>query len=58
MGIEMVPMLTGLVTSLLPGFEEQDENLQKSISKLFDGLKQSVGQRFLIGSVWIAMLKN
>jgi hypothetical protein len=54
----MVPMLTGLVTSLLPGFEEQDENLQKSISKLFDGLKQSVGQRFLIGSVWIAMLKN
>lgn len=28
LGLEMVPMLSGILGSLLPGLEEQDENLK------------------------------
>ena len=58
MGVELIPMLPGLVTSLLPGLEEQDESLQRKVLKVLDGIKQSVGQSFIIGAVWIAVLKT
>lgn len=58
MGVEMIPMLTGLITALLPGFEEQDEVIQRKVSQMFDEIKNNVGTRFFIGSIWLSILRN
>lgn len=57
-GPELIPMLPGLITSLLPGLDEQDESLQKMVIRTFQGLTSSVGQKFFIGHIWLSILKN
>lgn len=58
MGVEILPMIVGLVTSILPGLEEQDEMLQKRIFKIFKEMRKCVGEKFFVSSIWIAMLRT
>ena len=51
-------MIVGLVTSILPGLEEKDEAIQKKIIEILGKLQICVGERFLIGALWIAILRT
>lgn len=55
---EILPMIVGLVTSILPGLEEKDEVIQKKIFDILNKLQSCVGEKFLIGAVWIAILRT
>lgn len=55
---EILPMIVGLVTSILPGLEEKDELIQKKIYDIFARLQSCIGERFLTGAVWIAILRT
>jgi hypothetical protein len=55
---EILPMIVGLVTSILPGLEEKDELIQKKIYDIFSRLQSCIGERFLTGAVWIAILRT
>lgn len=56
--IQMIPMLTGLLSCLLPGLEEQDETLQKQILELLNDINLVVGDKFFLSAVWFVLLKN
>lgn len=56
--VEILPMLVGLVTSILPGLEEKDEAIQKKIFEILSRLQQCTGEKFLIGAIWIAILRT
>lgn len=40
LGLGMVPFLTSLLASLLPGLEESDENLKKDIQEMIMSVNQ------------------
>ena len=56
--IQIIPMLTGFVSCLLPGLEEQDETLQKQIIELLNDVNGIVGDKFFLSTVWFVLLKN
>lgn len=56
--IQMVPMLSGLLSCLLPGLEEQDETLQRYIMELLNDINLTVGDKFYLSTVWFVLLKN
>ena len=56
--IEMIPMLTGFVSCLLPGLEEQDETLQRQIIDLLNDVNTMVGDKFFLSTIWFVLLKN
>lgn len=56
--IQLIPMLTGFVSCLLPGLEEQDETLQNQIVDLLNDINNIVGDKFFLSTVWFVLLKN
>lgn len=58
LGIELVPMLSGLIACVLPGLEEQDEKLKQDINDLLNKINISVGNKFYMNAVWMIMLNN
>lgn len=58
LGIQIIPMLTGFLTCLLPGLDEQDEALQKSIFEMLNDVNSIVGDKFYISAIWFILLKN
>ena len=54
----MVPMLTGLLSSLLSGMEEPDETIQKTIMDVMAQINRSVGDKFYLSTLWYILLKN
>ena len=57
LGRELIPMISGLVSSILPGLDDQLESIQKMVYQTLDLLQKSVGRRYLIGSIWMAILR-
>lgn len=58
LGIELIPMLTGLISSLLSGAEEQDEKIQNMINDLLFQINLRVGDKYYISTLWSLLLKN
>ncbi len=58
LGLELIPMLSGLLSCLLPGLEEQDYDIQHDIMNLLNDIKGEVGEKFFIRSIWFILLKN
>lgn len=56
--IQIIPMLTGFLSCVLPGLEEQDETLQKQIIELLNDINDIVGDKFFLSAVWFVLLKN
>jgi len=56
--IQMIPMLTGLISCLLPGLEEQDQTLHKQIIDILNDINNVVGDKFFLSTVWFVLLKN
>jgi len=53
LGIELYPCVTGLVNSILPGLDEQLEDLQKKVTEILDKMCELVGKKYLVGAVWL-----
>lgn len=51
-------MLTGFVSSLLSGAEEQDEKIQIMINDMLQQINARVGDKFYISTLWLLLLKN
>lgn len=50
--------MPGLVISILPGLEEQNELLQKRVFSIMDNAGEAVGKKYLLGAVWMAVLRS
>lgn len=51
--VELVPCIPGLVMSLLPGLDEQNEELQKNVLDALKTASECVGLKYLLGSIWM-----
>lgn len=45
--------MPGLVISILPGLEEQNELLQKRVFSILDNAGEAVGRKYLLGAIWM-----
>lgn len=58
LGLQLVPMLMGVVKSVLPVLEETtDEKLMAEIELFLDRLLVKAGRRYVISSIWSCVLK-
>jgi hypothetical protein len=55
LGNQLIPCLPALVTAILPGLDEQDEKVQKSVEHLLCGLCDAVGTKFFFSAMWISI---
>ena len=46
------------MVSILPGLDDQSENINRLVWKILDKLQGIAGEKYLIGSVWQAILKS
>ena len=53
LGKQLIPCITGLVVSILPGIEEQNETLQKDVFSTLDQLSNCVTKKYFVGAVWM-----
>jgi len=53
LGKQLIPCITGLTVSILPGVEEQNEALQKDVFNTLDQLSNCVTKKYFIGAVWM-----
>jgi len=45
--------MPGLVISILPGLDEQNEQLQKRVYSILDKAGEAVGRKYLLGAIWM-----
>ena len=55
---ELELCLPGLLVSILPSLDENNEEINKTIFLLFDDMKMKLKPRILFGNIWSIMLKN
>ena len=55
LGIELIPCMPGLVMSILPGLDEQNEALQKSVLEALRVAGECVGTKYLLGAIWMVL---
>lgn len=58
LGNDLVTLLPGLMTAILPALDEQDNTLQKLIFDFLSDLNKVVGDTFYISTLWLILLKN
>ena len=56
--IAVVPMLVGLVNAIIPGLNENHEELAKKIYSIFDKISSLLGRKWVDGAVWVNILKS
>ena len=50
--------LSGMLASILPAFEEQNEEMQKSIREVFLKAREKCGDAFFFGTLWSIIFRN
>ena len=53
LGAEILACLNGLITILMLGLDDQNEEALKGIDEILQGLEQKVGTRMFFGSIWL-----
>jgi hypothetical protein len=56
LGTELLSCLNGLVSILLFGLDDPNEDAQRSIDEILQELERKAGTRFFYGSVWLVSL--
>lgn len=54
----VLPMLVGLVNAIMPGLNENHEELARRIYSIFDRVNTLLGKRWIDGAVWVNVLKS
>jgi hypothetical protein len=49
--------VVGLTVSLVPGLNENSEEMQKKVYSVLDSISDRVGKRFFYSAVWTAILR-
>ena len=55
LGAELLSCLNGLVSILLLGLDDQNEEALKGIEDIFQALERKVGTRMLYGTIWLVI---
>ena len=55
---ELDSVCTGLIACLLPGLEEQNENLIKLIKEVFTNLKSRMKESYIYGCIWMIIMRT
>jgi len=50
-------LIGGLVSSVLPGLDDEMEVIQKEVLDVPDNAMVSVGRRYMVGSIWMSILR-
>lgn len=58
MGEQLMPCLNGLILCILPGFEEQDDNLHKILFQFLKQLLYIVGDVYFYSNLWKILLNS
>ncbi len=53
LGKQLIPCITGLTVSILPGVEEPNEAMQKDVFLTLDQLSAAVTKKYFVGAVWM-----
>ena len=57
MGIELVPLLNGLIMSFVMGMDDQSEQIQILTEQTLSKINETVGNVFFFSSLWMSILK-
>lgn len=58
LGLQLIPMLMGIVKSILPVYNETtDKQLKQEIENFMNKLLQKAGRRYVISSIWSCVLR-
>ncbi len=52
LGLNLIPMLTGIIGSVIGGIEEQDVTVQTQIFSFLTEINEIVGDLFYVSSLW------
>jgi len=55
---EILGCLNGLVSVLLLGLDDQNEEALKGIEEILQGLEKKIGTRMLFGTIWLVNFKQ
>ena len=55
---ELTVCLSGLISSLIPGFEDNNESLSSNIYSIFDQIRQKLKRGVFFGTYWSLLLRN
>ena len=50
--------LSGMLASILPALEEQNEQMQKSIREVFQNAREKCGDTYFFGTLWSIIFRN
>jgi hypothetical protein len=56
--VAVAPMLVGLVNAIIPGLNENHEELARKIYAVFEKVGGLMGRRWVDGAVWVNVLKS
>lgn len=56
--VAVLPMLVGLVNAIMPGLNENHEELARRIYSIFEKVNFLLGRRWVDGAVWVNILKS
>ena len=51
--INLMPCISGLINSILPGIEEKQDLIRKRVLNTLDHAMKNVGRKFLMGAIWM-----
>ncbi len=57
LGIELIPSVSGIVTAILPGMDENNEELRNLVSGTLDSIADKAGKKYLYGAIWLCILR-
>lgn len=58
LGLQLIPMLMGIIKSLLPVYNETtDKTLKQEIENFINKLLIKAGRRYVISSIWSCVLR-
>lgn len=58
LGSEILSCLNGLLSILLLGLDDQNEDALKGIDEILQGLERKIGTRMFYGTIWLAILRT
>ncbi|EGR29985.1 n-terminal domain protein [Ichthyophthirius multifiliis] len=58
LGKDLIPCAPGLVLSILPGLDENNQELLKEIHEIYTCIMVVCGRKYFIGSFWMAIMRS
>ncbi|EGR32622.1 hypothetical protein IMG5_076520 [Ichthyophthirius multifiliis] len=55
--IQLIPFLPALIASILPGLQDNDEQIKKQTQNILDKIQSIVGYKYFFSALWLTILR-